>query len=78
MSYDTISGLFKGICDAVRAKEGSTGAINHIQIPERIMGIESGDGPYYNMPESYQIEILSNPFSCFNADEIVIIKEEQL
>lgn len=77
MSYSTISELFKGICDAVRAKDGSTEAISHSQIPARIMGIEGGDG-YFKMPEPYQIEILSNPFSYFDADEIVVIKEEQL
>jgi hypothetical protein len=29
MSYNTLSGLFKGICDAIRDRLGSSNAINH-------------------------------------------------
>ena len=42
MSYSTVKSLFKGICDAIRAKEKSTGNINHQDIPDRITNLPSG------------------------------------
>lgn len=38
-----ISDLFKSICDAIREKEGSSGVIKHVDIPERILAL-SGSG----------------------------------
>ena len=40
--YETLKELFVGICDAIRAKEGSTGLIYHQDIPSRIEALESG------------------------------------
>jgi len=42
MAYTTLSDLFKGICDAIRAKDGTTGTINHQDIPTRISAITTG------------------------------------
>ena len=42
MAYTTLSDLFKGICDAIRAKKGTTGTINHQDIPTEIAAIETG------------------------------------
>ena len=42
MAYSTLSDLFTGICDAIRAKKGTTGTINHQDIPSEIESIESG------------------------------------
>ena len=42
MAYMNLSDLFKGICDAIRAKKGTTGTINHQDIPSEIAGIETG------------------------------------
>lgn len=41
-SYTTVSALFTAICDAIRAKENSTGSINHQDIPDRIAAIPAG------------------------------------
>lgn len=43
MSYNTLSELFKGICDAIRTKDGTSDEINHQDIPERILALESSD-----------------------------------
>lgn len=43
MAYSTMKDLFKAICDAIRSKDGTTGSINHQDIPARIQAI-SGDG----------------------------------
>ena len=42
MIYSTIKDLFKGICDAIRSKDGTAEAINHQDIPFRIQAIQSG------------------------------------
>ena len=42
MAYTNLSDLFKGICDAIRAKKGTTGVIKHQDIPSEIEGIETG------------------------------------
>ena len=42
MIYSTIKDLFKGICDAIRSKDGTAEAINHQDIPSRIQAIQSG------------------------------------
>lgn len=41
MTYTTLSDLLKGICDAIRAKKGTTGSIKHQDIPSEIESIES-------------------------------------
>ena len=42
MIYSTIKDLFKGICDAIRSKDGTAEAIDHQDIPSRIQAIQSG------------------------------------
>lgn len=42
MIYSTIKDLFKGICDAIRSKDGTAEEINHQDIPSRIQAIQSG------------------------------------
>lgn len=42
MAYANLSDLFKGICDAIRAKKGTAGSINHQDIPSEITSIETG------------------------------------
>lgn len=39
MAYNSVSELFTGICDAIRAKDGTTEPINHVDIPDRISKI---------------------------------------
>lgn len=40
--YETVDGLFTGICDAIREKDGTTALIQHQDIPERIAAISGG------------------------------------
>lgn len=42
MAYTNLSDLFKDICDAIRSKKGTTGTINHQDIPSEIESIETG------------------------------------
>lgn len=42
MAYTNLTDLFKGICDAIRAKKGTTGIINHQDIPSEIASITTG------------------------------------
>lgn len=44
MLYETLKELFTGICDAVRAKEGTVGLIDHQDIPARITELKSAPG----------------------------------
>ena len=44
MAYTNISGLFTGICDAIRLKGGAAGNINHQNIPNAILNISGGGG----------------------------------
>lgn len=41
MSYESVSALFTGICDAIREKDGTTALIPHQDIPDRIRTIET-------------------------------------
>lgn len=41
MAYYSVSELFTGICDAIRAKDGTTAPINHVDIPARISAINN-------------------------------------
>lgn len=47
--YETVDGLFTGICDAIREKDGTTALISHQDIPARI-GAISEDGGYVIPP----------------------------
>lgn len=42
MAYTNLKDLFVGICDAIREKKGTTGEINHQDIPSEIADIQSG------------------------------------
>lgn len=42
MAYTSLKTLFKAICDAIRSKDGTTGLINHQDIPDRIAAITTG------------------------------------
>ena len=42
LTYETLPALFTGICDAIRAKTGATGNINHQDIPSAISNIPAG------------------------------------
>lgn len=41
MAYTNLISLFKAICDAIRAKAGITGRINHQDIPAKIAAIQT-------------------------------------
>lgn len=41
MEYTNLSDLLKGICDAIRAKKGTAGAIKHQDIPSEIASIKT-------------------------------------
>ena len=41
-TYNTLTDLFKAICDAIRSKEGTSGNISHQDIPARIAEIQTG------------------------------------
>lgn len=49
MAYTNLSDLFTGICDAIRAKKGTTVSINHQDIPAEIEAIESGGETFYGV-----------------------------
>ena len=42
MLYTTLKSLFEAICNAIREKKGSSDEINHQDIPDEILSIESG------------------------------------
>lgn len=42
LTYETLSALFTGICDAIRTKTGGTDPINHQDIPSAITNIPVG------------------------------------
>ena len=42
LTYETLSALFTGICDAIRSKTGDSGLINHQDIPATIAAIPTG------------------------------------
>lgn len=73
MSYNTLSELFKGICDAIRNKEGSTGVINHQDIPARIEAMTtSGSSCGLELWEPQTI----CPITMLDEEDIIFIEEE--
>lgn len=44
LTYDTLSALFTGICDAIRFKTGGSDLINHQDIPDVITNLPTGGG----------------------------------
>ena len=66
MNYNTLSGLFKGICDAIRDRLGSSNAINHQDIPTQIKSI----GQYNVNVAATAGDILSNKQAYVNGKTI--------
>lgn len=66
--YETVDGLFTGICDAIREKEGTTALINHQDIPARIEALSgiSSIGAFYAAPKGLKID--NGVVSNFNTD----------
>lgn len=50
MIYETTDALFTGICDKIRAKDGTAALIRHQDIPERIAAISGGGGETFTSP----------------------------
>lgn len=71
MAYNTISELFKGICDALRNKTGATGLINHQDIPARINGIvASGTGVDTSNTTATEDVILQD-YTAYSKNELI-------
>lgn len=84
MSYSTIGGLFTGICDAIREKDGTTGLINHQDIPDRISAISgSGEGggigvfksPFYTYDGTSGMKIENMVASNFKGNSAIFLNE---
>lgn len=59
-TYGSITALFKAICDAIRAKSGKEGLINHQDIPAEIAALSTGDAQgyyFYSETETVNDEI---------------------
>lgn len=68
MSYSDLSALFKGICDAIRAKDGTTELISHQDIPAKIAALpEFATGTYTNLTGS-NISLTSVPAGYYEED----------
>lgn len=52
MTYETTDALFAGICDEIRAKDGTTALIRHQDIPERIACLSVAGGVKYYIYKS--------------------------
>lgn len=50
MTYETTDALFAGICDEIRAKDGTTALIRHQDIPARISAISGGGEDFFAVP----------------------------
>ena len=76
MSYTTVSGLFTGICDAIRAKEGSTDVINHQDIPARIAALSGGSSVSDTPP--LESPLVWYDKSCYGANSSVLTNKGSL
>lgn len=66
--YETVDALFKGICNAIRNKKGTSELIAHQNIPSEINEIQSGGaGEFVNC----LYETICLPQEFINSDEIV-------
>lgn len=76
--YETVDGLFTGICDAIREKEGTTTLIRHQDIPARIAAIGGGGddfiSPFYTYSGS-GMKIENMVVSNFNANSAIFLQE---
>lgn len=73
MMYNTLSELFKGICDAIREKTGDSGVIQHQEIPEKISTIEGqGEGAL----QLFEPEYLTDLLTVVDAEDIIKVEEE--
>lgn len=75
--YETVDGLFTGICDAIREKDGTTALINHQDIPARIEALSGGGGvvfPFYTY-DGNGMKIENMVASNFSANSAIFIDE---
>lgn len=72
--YNTISELFTAICNAVRTKEGSTGLINHQDIPDRVLALSGGSSLFVS-PIYVDVAVEENPFVTVNQSDIIVEEE---
>ena len=56
MSYTDLSSLFKGICDAIRAKDGTTDLIAHQDIPARISALSGSTGTIVESDDIHYVQ----------------------
>ncbi len=77
--FETVDALFKGICDAIREKDGTTALISHQQIPARIVAISSGgdggrlpdyDGDYEVTPKT-EDQLLNTENKSMTKDVVI-------
>lgn len=71
--YNTLSELFKGICDAIREKTGDGGVIQHQEIPEKISTIEGQGGGALQL---FEPEYLTDLLTVVDAEDIIKVEEE--
>lgn len=71
MRYNNLNSLFKGICDAIREKDGATALISHQDIPARIAAISGGEGVGCSgLIETYEDQTVVVPFVLINKDSV--------
>lgn len=70
MAYTSMKELFKGICDAIRTKDGTAGTIAHQNIPDRILDITTGDGLDTSDATATSEDILSGKTAYANGEKI--------
>lgn len=84
MKYTNLSDLLKGICDAIRDKKGTTGAIKHQDIPSEIASIKTQSQDVLSLAsgitsytESFTIDgeerpnVLDGPSDFSNEDKVI-------
>lgn len=84
MIYETTDALFTGICDEIRAKDGSTELIRHQDIPARIAAISGGGSggasftsPFYTY-NGGGMKLENGVASGFNGSSAIFLNESFL
>lgn len=75
--YNSISSLFRAICDVIRERDGTDGKIRHQEIPDRIRAIEgggTGEGNIIRNLPAYEME-LDETMQIVNAEDIIVMEE---
>lgn len=70
MAYTSMKELFKGICDAIRTKDGTTEKIAHQNIPNKILKMTIGNGIDTNDATATSEDILSGKIAYANGKKI--------